>query len=185
MKAELSKRTAKFDTLRATVDETLDVLESDSPDRAVQGVVGRGRAGSAAAWRSGAACAAPMIPTCCGPVSGWCNHTVCRLGVTVRPNRFQPGWPRSVQRRWASSTIDQSRRGPPSATWCRPPFRGDAAAQPSRPAAGTGHRVGRVSTPLAEEDDPVRRRAFLRLAALPDSALALAVHGQRRRGRWG
>jgi transcriptional regulator with XRE-family HTH domain len=49
---------------------------------------------------------------------------------------------------------------------------GDTAAWSSRTAAGTGHMVGRVTTPPAEENDPVRRRVFLQFAALPGSALA-------------
>src|SRR5437764_7331025 len=31
----------------------------------------------------------------------------------------------------------------------------------TRLASGSGHRVGRVTIPMREEDDPVRRRAFL------------------------
>ncbi|GDY31860.1 helix-turn-helix domain-containing protein [Gandjariella thermophila] len=50
---------------------------------------------------------------------------------------------------------------------------GDTAAQSSRTTAETGHRVGRVTVRRAEEDDPVRRRAFLQLATLTGSGLAV------------
>lgn len=50
--------------------------------------------------------------------------------------------------------------------------RDDTAQQGSRPASGTTLRVGGVTTPPAEEDDPVRRRAFLQFAGLAGSALA-------------
>ncbi|MEU7527275.1 helix-turn-helix transcriptional regulator [Saccharothrix sp. NPDC042600] len=49
----------------------------------------------------------------------------------------------------------------------------DPAARASLPAAAGGPRVGRVTTPPAEEDDPVRRRTFFRLAALTGGALAM------------
>ncbi|MPZ80303.1 MAG: helix-turn-helix domain-containing protein [Actinophytocola sp.] len=49
---------------------------------------------------------------------------------------------------------------------------GDTTERASRTATTTGHRVGRVTTPPTEEDDPVRRRAFLQLAALTGSTFA-------------
>jgi transcriptional regulator with XRE-family HTH domain len=47
----------------------------------------------------------------------------------------------------------------------------------SSPSTGNaGHKVGRVTTsPRAQEDDPMRRRAFLQLGALTGSALAWPV----------
>jgi transcriptional regulator with XRE-family HTH domain len=50
---------------------------------------------------------------------------------------------------------------------------GEPARRGTRPTTGTGPRVGRVTTPLPEEDDPVRRRTFLQLTALTGTTLAL------------
>ncbi|WP_018685398.1 helix-turn-helix domain-containing protein [Actinokineospora enzanensis] len=50
---------------------------------------------------------------------------------------------------------------------------GDTTAPACAPGAAAGHRVGRVTLPRTEEDDPVRRRAFFQLAALTGSTLAL------------
>jgi transcriptional regulator with XRE-family HTH domain len=48
----------------------------------------------------------------------------------------------------------------------------DVAGRASSHATGIRHKVVRVTNPPAEEDDPVRRRAFLQLAALAGSSLA-------------
>ncbi|HET9257838.1 MAG TPA: helix-turn-helix transcriptional regulator [Pseudonocardiaceae bacterium] len=48
---------------------------------------------------------------------------------------------------------------------------GDTTTRASPPIPGAGHRVGRVTIPLAEENNPVRRRAFL-LTALTSSPFA-------------
>ncbi|ASR35437.1 hypothetical protein BAY61_10990 [Prauserella marina] len=55
---------------------------------------------------------------------------------------------------------------------------GDTTERPSRTATTARNRVGRVTTPPTEEDDPVRRRAFLQLAALTGSTFAwpMAAH---------
>jgi len=44
--------------------------------------------------------------------------------------------------------------------------------RPPEQQRGQGIKVGRSTTPPAEEDDPVRRRGFLQFAALPGSVLA-------------
>ncbi len=59
---------------------------------------------------------------------------------------------------------------PPAVFGLAPP--GDTAKRGSRPAIAARHRVVRVTTPQVEEDDPVRRRAFLRLAGLAGTAMA-------------
>jgi transcriptional regulator with XRE-family HTH domain len=51
--------------------------------------------------------------------------------------------------------------------------RGDTAVRSSRTPGGNRHRVDRVTPPQAEEDDPVRRRAFLQLTGLAGATLAL------------
>lgn len=47
----------------------------------------------------------------------------------------------------------------------------DTAAS-TGPDSGSGHRVGRVTIPMPEEDDPVRRRAFLLAAGLAGTTVA-------------
>lgn len=49
---------------------------------------------------------------------------------------------------------------------------GDTTDRASRPTTAAGPRVGQVTIPSVEENDPVRRRAFLQLAAVTGSALA-------------
>lgn len=55
---------------------------------------------------------------------------------------------------------------------------GDTTGRASQPASAVGHRLGRttnpaVANPTAEEDELVRRRSFLQLAAVTGSTLAL------------
>jgi transcriptional regulator with XRE-family HTH domain len=50
--------------------------------------------------------------------------------------------------------------------------RGDTATRSSRTSGGNSHRVDRVTPLPAEEDDPVRRRAFLQLTGLAGATLA-------------
>ncbi|MGH3623480.1 MAG: helix-turn-helix domain-containing protein, partial [Sciscionella sp.] len=49
----------------------------------------------------------------------------------------------------------------------------DAADRHSPTTAGSGHKVSRVTTPQTEENDPVRRRAFLQLAGMAGTSMAL------------